>query len=108
MTVLSGEVVEMSGTPTAANYKDRPRWWHGTFKPRLSDAELDEMDDVIDHAFLASLPESCSLVWWNVRLECVFACVHKKSNCVQTQLLMYCLGFHRLKIREYVCGIKFF
>ena len=74
MTVLSGEVVEMSGTPTAANYQVRHHWWHGMVKPRLSDAELDEMDDVIHHASLASLHESCSLVWWNVHLKCVCVC----------------------------------
>ena len=75
MTVLSCEVVEMSGSPTAANYQACPHWWHGTFKPRLSDAELDEMDDVIHHASLVSLPESCSSVWWNVHLKCVCVCV---------------------------------
>ena len=74
MTVLSGEVVEMSGTPTAANYQVRHRRWHGTFKPRLSDTELDEMDDVIYHVSLVSLPESCSSGWWNVRLRCVCVC----------------------------------
>ena len=65
MTVLSGEVVEMSGTPTAAKYQRCLRWWHGMLKLRLSDAELDEMDDVIHHAYLASVPDSCSLFWWN-------------------------------------------
>ena len=65
MTVLSGEVVEIPGIPIAAKYQRRPRWLHGTLKHRVSDAELDEMDNVIRHAYLTSVPDSCSLFWWN-------------------------------------------
>ena len=50
MAVPSAEVVAMSGTPNAANYPRRPRWRRGTIKPRLSDAELDELEDVLYHA----------------------------------------------------------
>ena len=42
-----------SGTPNAANYPRRPRWRRGTIKPRLSDAELDELEDVLYHASAA-------------------------------------------------------
>ena len=51
--VSSAEVVAMSGTPNAASYPRRPRWRRGTIKPRLSDAELDELEDVLQHASAA-------------------------------------------------------
>ena len=53
MAVPSAEVVAMSGAPNAANYRRRPRWRRGTIKPRLSDAELDELEDVLHHASAA-------------------------------------------------------
>ena len=65
MTVLSGEVVEIPGIPIAAKYQRRPCCSHGTLKHRLSDPELDEMDNVIRHAYLASVPDSCELFWCN-------------------------------------------
>ena len=50
MAVPSADVADMAGTPHAANYRRRPRWRCGTLKTRLSDAELDELDDVLHHA----------------------------------------------------------
>ena len=50
MVVPSAEVVEMSGTLNAASYPRRPRWRRGKLMPRLSDVELDALEDVLHQA----------------------------------------------------------